>query len=99
MSTYFNFFLAAPMACGRKFPGQGSNVCHGSDPSCYSDNSGSLIHGTTRELLSTYFYNHNFFFLMATLVAYEGSWARGQIGAVAAGLHHSHSNAGSEPQL
>ena len=28
---------------------------------------------------------------------YGGSQARGRIGAVAAGLYHSHSNAGSEP--
>ena len=32
-------------------------------------------------------------------MAYEGSQATGRIGAVAAGLHHSHSNAGSEPRL
>ena len=32
-------------------------------------------------------------------VAYGGSQARGLIRAVAAGLHHSHSNAGSEPRL
>ena len=34
-----------------------------------------------------------FFFLLfrATPVAYGSSWARGQIGATAAGLHHSHS--------
>ena len=31
--------------------------------------------------------------------AYGGSRARGLIGAVAAGLHHSHSNPGSEPRL
>ena len=31
--------------------------------------------------------------------AYGGSQARGWIGAVAAGLHHRHSNAGSEPHL
>ena len=30
---------------------------------------------------------------------YEGSQARGPIGAVDAGLHHSHSNAGSKPCL
>ena len=36
-----------------------------------------------------------FFFFFR--VAYEGSQARGQIGAVAASLHHSHSNARSEP--
>ena len=35
----------------------------------------------------------------AALVAYGGSQARGLIGAVAAGLHQSHSNVGSEPCL
>ena len=32
-------------------------------------------------------------------MAYGGSQAGGQIGAVAAGLHHSHSNMGSELYL
>ena len=36
---------------------------------------------------------------MAAPVAYGGSQARGQTGAVAAGLHHSHSNMESEPHL
>ena len=42
-----------------------------------------------------------FFFLLfrATGVAYGSSQARGQIGAVAAGLCHSHSNTKSEPCL
>ena len=31
--------------------------------------------------------------------AHGGSQARGQMGAVAAGLHHSHNNLGSEPHL
>ena len=35
----------------------------------------------------------------ATPAAYGGSQARGPIGTVATGLHHSHSNAGSEPCL
>ena len=35
----------------------------------------------------------------AASTAYGGSQARGQVGAVAAGLHHSHSNMGSEPRL
>ena len=35
----------------------------------------------------------------ATPVAHGRSWARGQKGAVAAGLHHSHSDARSEPHL
>ena len=39
------------------------------------------------------------FFLAAALTAYGSSWARGQIGAVAASLHHSHSHTGSEPHL
>ena len=45
---------------------------------------------------------HFFFFsFRATLVAYGGSQARGQMGAAAASLRHSHShsNAGSEPRL
>ena len=40
-----------------------------------------------------------FAFSRAALVAYGGAQARGRIGAVAAGLHQSHSNAGSEPHL
>ena len=35
----------------------------------------------------------------AAPAAYGGSQARGLIGAVATGLHQSHSNAGSEPRL
>ena len=38
-----------------------------------------------------------FVFSRATPAAYGGSLARGLIGAVAAGLRQSHSNAGSEP--
>ena len=36
------------------------------------------------------------FYFLATCVAYGSSQARGQSGAIAAGLCHSHSNAGSE---
>ena len=32
-------------------------------------------------------------------MAYGGSQARGQIGAVTASLHHSHSNVGYKPHL
>ena len=35
----------------------------------------------------------------AAHMAYGGSQAMGQTGAVATGLHHSHSNTGSEPHL
>ena len=41
----------------------------------------------------------SFFLFMAAPVAHGGSQARGPIGAVAAGLHHSRSNAGSELHL
>ena len=40
-----------------------------------------------------------FGFSLAASAAYGGSQARGPIGAVAVGLRHSHSNAGSEPCL
>lgn len=40
-----------------------------------------------------------FFLFRAAPVAYESSQARGQMRAAAAGLHHSHSNYGSEPYL
>ena len=37
-----------------------------------------------------------FFFFRAAPTTYGGSQARGPIGVVVAGLHHSHSNVGSE---
>ena len=40
-----------------------------------------------------------FAFSWATPAAYRGSQAKSPIGAVAAGLHHSHSNSGSEMRL
>ena len=46
-----------------------------------------------------YFYFLSFAISRAAPAAYEGSKARGLVGAVAAGLHHSHSNTGSEPRL
>ena len=39
---------------------------------------------------------NNFFFFRAASMAYGGSQARGRTRAVAASLHHSHSNVGSE---
>ena len=39
------------------------------------------------------------YLVRAAPVAYGNSQARGQIGAVDAGLHHSHSNARSKPHL
>ena len=46
-----------------------------------------------------FFFFGLFAFSWAPPAAYGGSQARGPIGAVAAGLHHSHSNVGSEPRL
>ena len=40
-----------------------------------------------------------FVFSRAIVMAYGGSQARGPIGAVAAGLHQSHSNVGCKPRL
>jgi len=46
-----------------------------------------------------FFFFGLFAFSMTAHTAYGGSQARGLIGAVATGLHQSHSNAGSEPRL
>ena len=50
-------------------------------------------------LLFIYFLFFNFCLFRATPKAYEGSQARGPVGAVATGLHHSHSNEGSKLHL
>ena len=47
----------------------------------------------------TYIFFGLFAFSKAAPMAYGGSQARGPVGAVAASLHHSHSNAGSEAHL
>ena len=51
----------------QKFPGQGLNPCHDRDPSCCSDNMGSLTCCTTRELLPVtfFFFFFSFFFFFA----------------------------------
>ena len=50
-------------------------------------------------LLSFFLFFFVFCLFRATSVAYKGSQARGQIGAIDAGLHHSHGNTESEPHL
>ena len=45
------------------------------------------------------FYFYFYLLFRAAPAAYGGSQARGQIRAIAAGLHHSHSNARSERRL
>ena len=49
--------------------------------------------------MSWFFFFFFFGFCRAALSGYGASQARGQIGAVATGLSHSHSNVGSEPLL
>ena len=46
-----------------------------------------------------FFFFFFFVFSRAAPEAYGGSQARGLIGAIAVGLHQSHSNSGSEPSL
>ena len=54
------------------------------------------VHNTFRDPQKCHFFFPFFFCLFRTAPeAYGGSQAKGRIGAVAAGLHHSHSNAGS----
>ena len=57
------------------------------------------VHSTVLLPIITIFFF--FFFLLSPTapVAYGNSWARGQIRAATAGLHHSHGNIGSEPHL
>ena len=49
--------------------------------------------------ITCYLFIYLFLLFRAKPTAYGSSQARGQIGAVAAGLHHSHSDAGSELRL
>ena len=49
--------------------------------------------------LGKFIFIYLFSLFRAAPTAYGGSQDRGRSGAVAAGLHHSHSNAGSEPHL
>ena len=60
-----------------------------------------LSSGNARDsqIVTTFLFVFAFVFSRAAPVAYGGSQARGLIGAVAASLHQSHSNARSEPHL
>ena len=53
----------------------------------------------TRGARGVHFFLFFFFFFRASSTAYGGSQAMGRIGATAAGLHHSHCKARSEPHL
>ena len=67
-----------------------------------SRNTGSKVQGHPSSRLKLGFLFSFFNFLVifrAAPLAYGGSQARGLIGAVATGLHHSHSNTRSKPRL
>ena len=56
----------------------------------------SLIDDFYYNVFDSFFFFGLFVFSRAIPAAYRGCQARGLIGAVAASLHHSHNNAGSE---
>ena len=59
--SFFFFFFFFGCACGMwKFPGQGLNLCHGSDPGFCNDSARNLTHCATRELCKILLF---FFFL------------------------------------
>ena len=94
----FSFLLPFIFGCAHdmpKFLGQGLNLCHSSNRTLSSDSAGSLICWVTRQLLRDILF---FFIFRAAPTAYGGSQARNRIRAAAAGWHHSHINARSEPQ-
>ena len=59
-----------------KFPGQGLNPCHSSDPGHCSDNAGTLTHWATKEFLNTYFKNSSLliFFNVSTPCMIISTW-------------------------
>ena len=59
---------------------------------------GTLCHTVALEACCLFFFGL-FAISWAVPAAYGGSQARGRMGAVAASLHHSHSNVGSESDL
>uniref|UniRef100_A0A8D0RRC0 Glycerophosphodiester phosphodiesterase domain containing 1 n=1 Tax=Sus scrofa TaxID=9823 RepID=A0A8D0RRC0_PIG len=56
-------------------------------------------HLTARGIQVSFWNDAFYFFCLAEPASYASPQARGRIGAIAAGLHHSHSNTGSEPHL
>ena len=68
----------------------------------YAHHLSSTVADINVSVLTAMLHERHFFFFLVFLpflgplpATYGGSQARGLIGAVAAGLHHSHSNAGS----
>ena len=92
------------MGCGMDGQGRYSMFCDDlyGRGDVYTYNCGAAEINTTSQINYTaikFFFFVFFLFLSAAPAAYGGSQARGRIGAVAAGLRQSHSNAESEPRL
>ena len=72
--------------------------CYLRIPQAHPSNESTSSHHLQAEDIVWLLINCSFFCLFrAAPTAYGGSQARGPIGAVAAGLHHSYSNVESEP--
>ena len=59
------FFFSATSAAYGNFPGQGSNLCHSSDPSHCSDKAESLMHCAPKKLLIFIFLMELFLIILA----------------------------------
>ena len=79
-------------ACLTRFPGDSD--ARGSQTTSWEALPYSILF-----ILLSFFLSFFFFFLGPCPMAYGSSQVRGHIGAAAASLHHSHSNARSEPSL
>ena len=102
-SFFFFSFWGVPVACESSWARDWTHIPQQQLSHC-SDSTGSLTHCTARELCSRFLIYILFIFIyfllfIATPAAFGGSQARGQIGAAAGALHHSHSNARSELHL
>ena len=88
-------------------PSPGTSTCHGHSQKLFQNNNKYIFKNhrnwgpLAMVLIYLYILFHCFIFLLfrATSTAYGSSQARGRIGAIAASLYHSHSNAGSEPSM
>ena len=70
--SFFFFFFGH--TCGMwKFLGQGSNLCHNSNPSCCIDNTRSLTHCTKKEFLLSISSEDNFCLnlVLQSIIAYS----------------------------
>ena len=68
MGCFLFLLLFSGCICGTwKFLGQGLNPHHSNDPSCCSDNAGSLTHYAIREILGGFYYYYYYWFSLLTI--------------------------------